>query len=65
MADLSRVVSWMAGEVRKAELARDDLKKEKKAIDIAASECQQRLEQAETLLLIMELASEKIAGSGP
>ena len=60
MADLSRVISWIEGEIRKADSARDELKKESKLIAGQSVACHQRLEEAEKLVLILELARDKI-----
>ena len=60
MADLSRVISWIEGEIRKADSARDAVKKEKKYHELQAADSQAQLEEAEKLVLILELARDKI-----
>ena len=60
MADLSRVISWIEGEIRKADSAREDLQKASTWIDGQSAGLRQRLEEAEKLVLILELARDKI-----
>ena len=60
MADLSRVISWIEGEIRKADSAREDLQKASTWIDGQSVGLRQRLEEAEKLVLILELARDKI-----
>lgn len=60
MADLSRVISWIEGEIRKADDKLAELQNESGLIAGQANACRQRLEEAEKLVLILELARDKI-----